>query len=425
MLVEFELENYLSFRDRISFSFEKTLIRRYPEHVLHGKIPVLSGATIYGANASGKSNLFYSMKNVIEMINGNGEIKHLGLPQNTFMMATDKSTYFSFIFQSEKHIYKYLFSVSSSKVIEEALYILNTKKEIKKTIFRRYEGKTSYGVSISEWYKYRTTTESSLLLPKLKSDGVLERQDKFTSYFRDIFSFFRNFIFIGRGNDSNDLDKLYSNLNKDCFKKYFLNLLKNADLGITEIQFKRINIDDTIIPLLRAIAMHPSSAKRFFLKGSDGNFYCCLKNNNELIAEKVVILHGNQQFDVRQESEGTVKLINLSWKFYMARKIQRTILFIDELCNSLHPKLIEFLLKGTTKDFLNTNSQIILTSHDFYMLSEKFWRKDQIWFTEKEVSGNSMLTCLSSIDTRHDKSISHGYLKGLYGGLPVLPVDEI
>lgn len=424
MLIEFEVENYLSFRDKVSFSLEKTLIRKYPEHVFSGKISVLSGATIYGANASGKSNMFSSMKTVVEMINENKGINYLGFPKNKFMMTKDTPTYFSFIFQIEKRIYRYSFSVSFSKIIEEVLYLLDEKKEVKKTIFRRYEGNTNYGVSTTEWYKYRTTTESSLLLPKLKSDGVLERQEECAIYFREVLSFFSSFIFITSKLKPNDPQGWYSNLQKNDFKTYLLDLLKNADFGITDIQYRRIN-DDAIIPLLKAISMHPSCAERFFLRGEDGNFYCGVKNHGELLVEKLMLIHGAQQFDMSQESEGTLKLIELSWHFYVARKIQRSILFIDELCSSLHPKLVEFLLKGTIQDFQNTKSQIILTSHDLYMLSEDFWRKDQIWFSEKEVSGNSVLTCLSSFDTRHDESVFRGYLNGLYGGLPVLPLDVL
>ena len=425
MLIEFEIENYLSFRDKVSFSFEKTLIRRYPEHVLSGNIPILSGATIYGANASGKSNIFSSMKTVVEMVNGNKDISYLGFPKNKFMMS-DKPTFFSFTFQSERCIYKYSFSVSFSKIVEESLYVLNAQKEIKKTIFERRAGNnTSYGDELNtiEWYKYRTTTEASLLLPKLKSDGVLERQEKCTSYFKDVFSFFENFIFVAHGYNLGNLQQMfYSSLQKDDFKTYLLNLLRNADLGITGIEYQQIN-DDAIVPLLKIIPMPP--AGKIFLRDSNGNFYYVSRSNDKLLCEKLVLLHGKQQFDMQQESQGTLKLIELSLAFYLTRKVQKTVLFIDELCSSLHPKLIEFLLKGTMKDLQNTKSQIIVTSHDLYTLSEDFWRKDQIWFTEKEVSGNSLLTCLSSIDTRHDKSVFRSYLKGLYGGLPVLPTEAL
>ncbi|MBQ3564553.1 MAG: ATP-binding protein [Alphaproteobacteria bacterium] len=424
MLIEFEIENYLSFRDRVSFSFEKTLIRRYPGHVLSGKIPVLSGATIYGANASGKSNLFSSMKTVVEMINGNKDISYLGFPKNKFMMR-DEPTFFSFVFQSEKHIYKYSFKVSFSKITEESLHILNEQKEIKKVIFERKNGNnTNYGDELNEieWYKYRTTTESSLLLPKLKSDGVLERKEKCTLYFKDVFSFFENFIFVAHEYNLGDQQMFYLSLQKDDFKTYLLDLLKNADLGITGIQYQSIH-SDAVVPLLKMIPM-PSVGK-IFLRDSNRNFYYVSKNNDELVCEKLVLFHGNQQFDMQQESKGTLKLIELSLAFYLTRKIQKTVLFIDELCSSLHPKLIEFILKGTMNDLRSTKSQIILTSHDLYTLSEEFWRKDQIWFTEKEVSGNSLLTCLSSIDTRHDKSVFRSYLKGLYGGLPVLPTEAL
>ena len=425
MLIEFEVENYLSFRDRVSFSFEKTLIRQCPDNVLQGKLPVLSGATIYGANASGKSNIFSAMKTVVEMINGNKDVTYLEFPKNKFMMTCDKPTYFSFIFQSEKHIYKYSFSVSFSKVIEETFYVLNKQKEIKKVIFEKRDGRdTNYGDELSsvEWYKYRTTTETSLLLPKLKSDGVLERLDGCTQYFKEIFSFFENFIFVAHEYNLGDLQMFYSSLQKDDFKTYLLDLLKSADLGITDIQYQPIHYD-AIHPLIKTSTVHAGG--KIFLRDPNGNFYYISKNNDSFSCEKLILYHGSQQFDMQQESRGTLKLIELSLAFYLTRKVQKTILFVDELCSSLHPKLTEFLLRGTMKDLQDIKSQVILTSHDLYTLSEAFWRKDQIWFAEKEVSGNSILTCLSSIDTRHDKSVFRSYLKGLYGGLPVLPTEVL
>ena len=425
MLIEFEIENYLSFRDKVFLSLEKTKIRQHKDHVFSARIPVLSGATIYGANASGKSNIFYSMKAVVEMINRDGNISFLGFPKNKYMLATDKPSHFSFLFQSEKRIYRYSFSASEDKILRESLDIVDQKKNIKQTIFTRNLGKETvycdYLQSI-EWYRYRTTSEKALLLPKLKADGILERKDKFTSIFEEIFSFFENFIFATQEYNFGELPKFYSSLQKDEFKEYLLNLLKNADLGITEIKYQRIN-EDAIIPLLKGISLKPY--RKVFFIFINGNFYYVLSEKESVVCEKLVLFHGDKQFDMQQESKGTLKLIELSLAFYLTRKTQKTILFIDELCSSLHPKLVESLLKDTMKDLQLTKSQIIVTSHDLFTLSEELWRKDQIWFTEKEASGNSILTCLSSIDTRHDKSVFNGYLKGLYGGLPVLPSEML
>lgn len=424
MLIEFEVENYLSFRDRATFSLERTSIREHPEHIFKGRISVLSGATIYGANASGKSNLFLALRTAIAMVKHNKDVDFLGLPRNSYMSVTDSPTSFSFIFQSEKNIYKYFFSVRGGIVLEERLFLLDKNKNIRTDLIKRKAGITpSYNDKLDkiEWYKYRTTAEGSLLLPKLKTDGILERNEKCVTNYREAFSFFDSFIFTQKEYNYLEMPAFYLNLKKDDFKTYLLNLLKSADLGITGIRYQPIH-EDAALPFLKML--QPKTGKTF-LRDSNGNFYYLSIENEKNICEKLVLLHGEQQFDMCQESEGTLKLIELSLAFYITRKARKSILIIDELGSSLHPKLVQFLLQETLKDLQTTKSQIIVTSHDLYMLSEKFWRKDQIWFTEKEASGNSVLTCLSSIDTRHDKSVYRSYLKGLYGALPILPTEAL
>lgn len=422
MLIEFEVENYLSFRDRISFSLEKTPIRKHPNHVLSEKIPVLSGATIYGNNASGKSNLFFSMMVAVEMVEHAGDIASLRFPQNKYRSMPSDPTYFSFVFQGKNGIYKYSFKAGVDTILEEQLCLLDKMKNVKQVIFNRKAGDSTIyceELAVMDWYKYRTTSGSSLLLSKLRMDGILERSEKYVLYFKETFDFFDSFIF---SHQQMKMPNLGVDFQMDDFKNYQLNLLQAADLGITDVKYLRPH-KDVMDLVLKKIPRQ--LLRQMFFKVKDGNFYYISKENGEFVFEEAVLLHGDQQFDIQQESKGTLKLLELSSAFYLIRKAKKSILFIDELCSSLHPKLVEFLLRETLKDLQTTKSQVIITSHDLYMLSEKFWRKDQIWFTEKEVSGNSILTCLSSIDTRHDKSVYRNYLKGLYGAIPILPSEVL
>ena len=118
-----------------------------------------------------------------------------------------------------------------------------------------------------------------------------------------------------------------------------------------------------------------------------------------------------------RESEGTIKAIIL---FILAKKamLNNRSIFIDELNIKLHPLLLKFIIDLFYKE--NSEAQLIYTTHDTTLLDKKFFRRDQIWFVQKDEFGYSKLTALSDFKVRSDASFEKDYLAGVYGGIPFL-----
>ena len=117
------------------------------------------------------------------------------------------------------------------------------------------------------------------------------------------------------------------------------------------------------------------------------------------------------------ESEGTVKSIGI---FIYARiaVLDNKSMFIDELNVRLHPLLLKFIIDLFYEE--GSAAQLIYTTHDTTLMDKKFFRRDQIWFVQKDAFGYSELMALSDFKVRADASFEKDYLAGVYGGIPML-----
>jgi len=142
-----------------------------------------------------------------------------------------------------------------------------------------------------------------------------------------------------------------------------------------------------------------------------------------LVAERIVTIHHDQEkkevvFELNEESAGTRRLIDLAPVFFDPENDGRTII-IDEMDRSLHPTITRLLHKAHYEDLSNENNQLIIATHEHYLLSQDYFRRDEIWFVEKDRTGNSELFSLTEFDgVRFDKDIQKDYLIGRYGAVP-------
>lgn len=121
--------------------------------------------------------------------------------------------------------------------------------------------------------------------------------------------------------------------------------------------------------------------------------------------------------DLYYESEGTIKSIML-FIYARAAILGSKSLFVDELNGKLHPLLLKFIIDLFYVD--NSQAQLIYTTHDTTLMDKKFFRRDQIWFVQKDEFGYSELVSLSDYKVRSDASFEKDYLAGVYGGIPFL-----
>lgn len=392
MLVQFMLKNVLSFKDETIL--DMTAINSYKEHqynLINGNHEkFIRVAAIYGANASGKSNLYiairYFQKIIMQSFNnvdseGLTAIEKYYAP---FLFDQDEdNSEFQIIEIIDNFEYKYGFEYNSENIVSEWLYRKNINTNRTSVIFERTQNNVKFGASVRkecDIYKEQIPSETLVLsfFNKLKLK---------TEIFNKVYFFIMSMLVVDTGfyEDTRILDDFLPKF-IDNEKKDLINFLTAIDTGIKNIEYE--TKDKEII---------------FFTThtGKDGHEY-------------KINLYG--------ESEGTIKSIIIFIHSAITITMNR-IMFVDELNIKLHPLLLKFIIDL----FYNKNStaQLIYTTHDTTLLDKKFFRRDQIWFVQKDEFGHSELTPLSDFKIRSDASFEKDYLAGVYGGIPLIKEFEL
>lgn len=389
MLIQFSLKNFLSFKNETIL--DMTAISAYQEHKYNlmdigTKEKYLRVAAVYGANASGKSNLHIAFSTfqrlIVESLNNvtEEEVKAIDKYYLPFLFDDDDdNTEFEVIISIDGFEYKYGFEYNSDKIVNEWMYRKNNSTNRNTVIYERYaDGKVQFGAAVrKECAQYgEQIPEETLLLSffnklKLKTDifnhvykGIMDTLAMDTDFYERVFV----------------LDKVLPEI-IDSDKEDLLGFLMAIDTGIKDIGY---DIKD--------------SEKYFFTIHED--------------------LKGAQySLPLFNESEGTIKSIII----YIYTKIavqNNKSLFIDELNVKLHPLLLKFIIDLFYEK--DSQAQLIYTTHDTTLLDKKFFRRDQIWFVQKDAMGHSELSALSDYKVRSDASFEKDYLAGVYGGIPLL-----
>jgi AAA15 family ATPase/GTPase len=388
MLVQFTLKNVLSFKNETVL--DMTAINAYKEHESNlikagDREKYLRVAAVYGANASGKSNLYkamgYFQKIIVESLNnvndGEGTALQKYYVPFSFESVRENSEY-QIVMIIDDSEYKYGFEYNADCIVMEWLYRKNLSTNRTAIIFERTTNNVEFGASIRkecDIYKGQIPNETLVLSffnkLKLKND-----------VFRTIYSGIMDTMVVPADfcDDYGMLQVLLPKTLKEQ-KSKLLEFLSAIDIGI-----KDISCDDS------------EKEIKFYTyhNGRDGNLY---------------------PLNLYHESEGTLKSIML---FIYARTavLNDKSMFVDELNIKLHPLLLKFIIdlfyEGDSK------AQLIYTTHDTTLMDKKFFRRDQILFVQKDEFGYSELSALSDFKVRSDASFEKDYLAGVYGGIPFI-----
>lgn len=386
MLVQFKMKNVFSFKEETIF--DMTAISAYKEHPsnlidIDTKEKFLRVAAIYGANASGKSNFVWALqlfrRIVSQSLNNvdDGAESVLKKCSKPFSFEENKgNSEFEIVQILRDEEYQYGFEYNSEKIVMEWLYRKSLKTNRKVTIFERTMQKVNLGVYVRkkcEAYKDQIPPETLLLsfFNKLKLK---------TDIFKTVYSGITD-VLVFMSDDYEDTRFLDALLPKviDGKKEKLLEFLTAIDIGIKDITYKE---KETLFFT--------------FHKGADGELY---------------------PLNLYDESEGTIKSIMLFIHAHMAI-INDYVLVMDELNVKLHPLLLKFFIDLFYDN--NSMAQLIYTTHDTTLMDKKFFRRDQIWFVQKDELGHSELCALSDFKVRSDASFEKDYLAGVYGGIPFL-----
>ncbi|NPE28178.1 ATP-binding protein [Methanococcoides sp. SA1] len=418
MLIEFKAENFRSIRDEITFSLLASSDRSLDGNLIELDIlkkndRLLKSSVIYGANASGKSNVLFAISKLQNFVmtsvkNQDGDL----LPFEPFKLTPEcmsKPSKFSVFFVKNNIRYKYAVSFDRTKVIDEDLYYYPNNREA--LIFERRnttEFKFTNDKRIQNDISKRTLDNVLYL-----SNSAQQNYDKTL----EAFKWFREDLrIIGVRTLSEQGDFTIKMLNQDDkSKNAILRSLERADLGLVDIKanIENINHEDLPAEILNQL---PRSFETL-----NGKWETIDLNTFHLAKDKSGKEH-KIQFDFNtEESEGTKRFFSLIGPWLDALK-NGHVLFIDEMELKLHPMLSEHLIKlFHDKSYNENNAQLIITTHNTNLLNDELFRRDQIWFTEKDPDvGNTNLYSLLEFQARKDQNILKGYLMGRYGALPFI-----
>ena len=418
MLVNFKVENFKSFKDLTEFSMEATKLKNLKESntFIINNISLLKSAVIYGANASGKSSLLDAMNRIKGIIKNSVSIEKMDKYQSQpFLLNSkteDKESFFEIEFIIDKIIYRYGFEISTnSNILKEWLFQKKLQAKARESrLFEREKQNITLGAYFKEGKGlHDKTRENSLFLSVVAqfngeiSNNVLEWFNKF------------NII----SNIKSDKFKHYSfdKLEDKEFKNKIVTFIKSADIGIYDISKKKISFDE-----LEEQDEKIKKLPEFLIKELQKNGVSTVETQHIQYDENNTF-KGLKSFKLDFESDGTQKLLALSAPI-IETLLKGEILVIDELDNSMHTELINSIIKlFNSKDTNPNNAQLIFTTHDTNLLNQELFRRDQIWFTQKDIYGASELYSLIEYGkgkTRDDLILEKNYLNGKFGAVPYI-----
>ncbi len=413
MLIEFSVANYLSFKDKVTLSMEAGNIKEYEEDNTFeaGKYHLLKSAAIYGANASGKSNLIKAMDFMKDFIQNSSKDSQSGeeiniIPFKLNIITENQPSFFEIILFIEGITYRYGFEVTQDEVISEWLFETNKKPKV---LFLREEGNIDVKSSFKEGKNLEDKTRTNALFLSV----VAQFNGKIANKILDNLT--ATVIFIGVINKNFWTSFTIMHLNDSEEKSMILPFLSKADLGIVAIEVdKNINFDNFF--------EQDEQGQKKLADSTFGEIY--MKYDKY---DGIGNIIGHELLNLETSgSEGTKKYFNLFGLITSTLKLAGT-LFIDEIDAKLHPILTKQIIKlFNSKETNPKNAQLIFATHDTNLLSAGILRRDQIWFTEKNRQGATDLYSLLEFKldddskVRNDASFEKDYLKGRYGAIPYL-----
>lgn len=395
MLIQFSFENFRSIKNQVTLSMLASADKEHLENTqnIDEKDNYLKTAIIYGANASGKSNVlsaFYFMVNYVLT----SHEKQLNLPTGRVPFRFDPvmpelPSAFEVIFSVDKVKYIYGFAANDKEVVEEYLYYYPNKR--KAVIFER-----------SEVDRYRFTTDIDL------QDSLKERNSANKLYLSTaanwnykkalpVFNWFVSCRFpmmgIGSAYGSNGDD-----LRNDEYRARIAKVLQTADFGISGINVRDQKPDS----LLSMMGILDNIEMIHQVKNSAGEYV-------------------SYKLNMSEESQGTNSFFRLIGDVDKALK-SGTVLIADEMDAFLHPLLTQKIISLFNSNEENPHgAQLIFSSHNASLMDMEILRRDQIWFTEKDAeTGATEIFSLIDFSVRSNAKIEKGYLQGKFGAIPFL-----
>ena len=424
MLVQFSVKNFKTFKEKASINLvasnydkdTRELDNVYNDSKFEFRL--LKSAVIYGANASGKSKFFEALNFMKYFVISSSKDSQKGdeIDTEPFRLNSESENLpseFEVIFTHNNVLYRYGFEANKNNVISEWLYYKPKTKEIE--LF--YRDEDNFETHARNFTKGKTVIKEGLVRDNALLLSVSAQFNDTISI--EVMDWFKELKTISGLNESGYRGFTLSKTDDPNQKVKILNLLKAADLGIQDINLEKIDLSNLPKDM-------PKELKDRITKEVNDD-------KKEILSD---VLTSHKKFDSNKkaidfvdfslfddESSGTKKFFALTGPILDVIENGYTLI-VDELDSKLHPNLVcKIVSLFNSRELNKKNAQLIFNTHDTNLLSSGLFRRDQIWFTDKNKFGEAKLYSLAdfkSDEVRKSESFEENYIKGKYGAIPFL-----
>lgn len=447
MIIKFKVANFLSYNKEQTLSMEAGKVRAHSDRIYtNQRLKLLKFMSIYGANASGKSNL-------IEALEFSKQVIVSGLPADCgdyYCKLSDENsklpTQFEFTIEMEGKRFCYGFTVilKNASFQAEWLYELTYGKNYNIIFERRVPDNL---VTVSSYFKNNALNErleiyaddikgdDSILFLTLMNKNKAAFYDSFdeASIYRKLFGWFRTKLSV------NSPDRPITNfsylMNHDSVER-ISELLSDFSTGVSQFELVDVSLDKVFgnVPkdLTQEISDHLAEQRKYLseksnnekaaiiLRSSDNTMFIIeLDSDGKTTAKTFQFSHHNTKavFSLREESDGTIRLLDLIEILLSADR--EKVYVIDEINRRFHPLLTYHFIEKYLEIAAHRHIQLIVTTHESRLMDFSLLRKDEINFVNRDEMGCSEIYSFERFGERFDKKICTAYLRGDYGAIPI------
>lgn len=427
VIVEFSVTNFKSINERQGFNMTATREQKFSDRVPRFtpvyRMRLSPVASVYGANASGKTNFVRALAHMKSLVMPPAR-PDKAIPFHPFKLdpqVQGADSEFDLYFMWDEVMYRYLVSHNRERISSEGLWKVTSGKD--QLIFTRNDESRSVGGQAPLASTLLEGVADNLSFIRFLHDWS-GQSDNIIDAARIVSAWFSNLTILEAGSGDHMIQNFTEALAGAA------DWLPRLGAGLDGVEVNPVRDD---VSALSAFTDRLAEGESLFAS-RDGQLIEFKREEGEIKATEVALTHMTEAgesvaLDWSEESDGTRHLVGLLMPMFreLGKPESKTVVVIDEFDRSLHThlalNLISSFLNGVTE---TSRSQLVLTTHDLMLMDFSIFRKDEIWVVEKDESGQSTMIALSEYEgLRNDKDVRKSYMEGRFGGIPVVQGDVL
>lgn len=435
MLIQVNVQNFKSFNELNSLNLiASNKLRKQKERLYESDtISLLKSTVIYGSNASGKSNFVEVLRFMKKCVmNQEIPIESYNWYCRNHEDNKEKISSFSVQLLLNEDCYEYGFDaiLNTQTIKDEWIVDLNKKKILYQ---RNNDGKPLNGLNLGREDRMRMEiylddflhNDKSLFLTEMNRNKSFDKDSELSVYHRIYNWFVKDLNVVLPDMPLTKFSYYYDESTLSNIKK----IVRSFDTGIEDIEIKNmseeqlqnkigISLYKDVINELKKNVQKQGQELNLSMRSKKEFFNITMNDNYDLEIKTLCFKHGQSMLDFEfcEESDGTKRVFD--FLDILLNKNQNSVYVIDEMERSLHPNLFNRFIELLNEYQKQSNIQVVFTTHESSIMKQDLFRRDQIWFIERNKDNDSRIYSLDTFNERFDKKISKAYLDGRYGAIP-------